>query len=175
MNNVSLLLGRIGIKFSDHGKKLFVLRLTEEGKRIFGWDFDYVSVGPNNTFTEAWTELQPEVPSDKPNLDRINYQWGLDLPAGTDEVIAVFNNSIFSHSGEYRHEIVLNSSLPLRSYLECDQKKALVIAPAAAAAAPAPVRVRPMRRRRLLTPRSTRTGALARTRMLVDFGNSRGR
>lgn len=109
--------GKIGIKFSHIAKSMFVLKLTDEGKRILGWELDYVSVGPNNTFATNYLTVvvDPLVPDEN--------HVTLALPAGTEDVLCVFNNSIFNH-GHYRHEIVLRTSLPLRDYLECDHTKA---------------------------------------------------
>ena len=43
--------GKIGFKFTSAGQRLFVLRLTDEGKRIFGWNHRYVALDANKQFT----------------------------------------------------------------------------------------------------------------------------
>ena len=96
---------------------MFVLKMTGEGKRILGWEGEYIAVGPNNTFYTNYLTVVVD-----PNVPDENHVT-LALPVGTDDVLCVFDNSVFNH-GHYRHEIVLRTSLPLRNYLECDQTKA---------------------------------------------------
>ena len=105
--------GRLAIKFSRSAQVLFVLKLTDEGKRIFGLttndgaDLDYVAVNANGTFAESYTDAIQEVV--------------IALPAGTESRICVFKNNIFSH-GRYRHEVAVLSSLPLNAFVEVDHR-----------------------------------------------------
>ena len=111
--------GRLAIKFSRSAQELFVLKLTDEGKRIFGLttndgvDLDYVAVNANGTFAEPYLAHGPP-PFFEPEVL-------LDLPAGTESRICVFKNNIFSH-GRYRHEVAVLSSLPLNAFVEVDQR-----------------------------------------------------
>lgn len=113
--------GRIGIKFSTEAIPMFVINLTSEGKRILGWGMDYLFVDVNNDFKEEY--LTWEVGGLPNNLDD-HYNVTSNVPANPKSVIGTFNNNIFNH-GHYRHEIVITTSLPLRTYLECDHRSAL--------------------------------------------------
>ena len=100
--------GKIGFRFSVDGVKLFVIRLTSEGKRIFGRTSNYIAVDNNGNFTLDYDVgiLLPQV--------------ALDLPAQiTDAYILICDNSLFSHIN-YRHELVLETSLPLDNTVEVD-------------------------------------------------------
>ena len=44
--------GRVGFKFTPDGQILFVLRLSDEGQRIFGWKHRYIALDENNKFTK---------------------------------------------------------------------------------------------------------------------------
>ena len=107
--------GRIGIKFSAEAIPMFALKLTTEGKRIFGWFDDFVVVDVDNMFRQNYLTLNVNVGE----LDTLNVT--CDAPANPAAVIGHFENNIFSHS-HYRHELVVRTSLPMRNYLECDQK-----------------------------------------------------
>ena len=116
--------GKIGIKFNSLGKSMFVLKLTAEGQRILGWDREFVVVDPTLTFSTNYLTEQAQTPADILAEEvRTNVTCGLNNT--DDTVICVFQNSIFNH-GSYRHEIVLRTSLPLRGYIECDQRKAFL-------------------------------------------------
>jgi len=102
--------GKIGFKFSVSGQKLFVLRMTDEGKRIFGWQHRYIAIDANGRFTPYVNDaglVMSTLPD--PNL--------------TEAIVGVMANSIFNH-GHYRHEIVVLTTLPLQQYVECDQNSA---------------------------------------------------
>jgi len=109
--------GKIGFKFTPNGQSLFVLRLSDEGKRIFGWDHRYIAMDANNrfspylTFAIAGGHNVGTVTSDIPD------------PNLTENVICFTRNPIFNH-GHYRHEIAVLCSLPLQQYVECDQNSA---------------------------------------------------
>ena len=112
--------GRIGFKFTPDGQKLFVLRLTDEGQRIFGWKHRYIAIDENKKFTEYFNiEIRNDGMGD--------YEMGLvssNLPAGvTESAVCVTENPVFNH-GHYRHEIAVLSTLPLQQYVECDQNNA---------------------------------------------------
>jgi len=103
--------GRVGFKFSPSGQKLFVLRLSAEGKRIFGWNHRYIAVDNQKRFT-AYINPAGQVISSLPN------------PNLTESIVCVTANSIFNH-GHYRHEIAVLATLPLQNYVECNQKTAI--------------------------------------------------
>ena len=114
--------GRIGIKFSAEAISMFVLHFTTEGKRILGWDKDFMAPDPNNDFRGEY--LIPifglgALPADLPE----HFDIALAVPEPAVAIIGTFDNSMFNH-GHYRHELVLRTSLPMRSYIECDQKSA---------------------------------------------------
>ena len=98
--------GRIGFKFSPSGQKLFVIRFSDEGKRIFGWGERYIAIDSLKTFT-SYLDGTGDVISSIPD------------PALTEAIVCVTPNSIFNHD-----EIAVMSSLPLQQYVECDQNNA---------------------------------------------------
>jgi len=102
--------GKIGFKFTSAGQRLFVLRLTDEGKRIFGWKHRYIALDANKQFT-------PYLDDDGVVIST------LPTPNLTESIVCVTANSIFNH-GHYRHEIAVLTSLPLQQYAECDQNSA---------------------------------------------------
>ena len=110
--------GRIGIKFSVEAVPMFVLHLTAEGKRILGWSKDFLAVDQNNGFSVAYTDFVPAAAAGD-GASSVT----LALPAAPTSIIGTFDNSVFNH-GHYRHELVLRTSLPMRNYVECDQKAA---------------------------------------------------
>ena len=113
--------GRIGIKFSAEAIQMFVLHLTAEGKRILGWNNDFMAVDVNNSFN---SEYLVENPDEQLHFcDVAQFNIATTIPANPVAIIATFDNSVFNH-GHYRHELVLRTSLPMRNYLECDQKSA---------------------------------------------------
>ena len=115
--------GRVGFKFTPDGQLLFVLRLSDEGQRIFGWKHRYIALDENSKFTEY---VRFEIRNDyEGGPDFILGTVVPDLPAGdlTDSAVCVTENSVFNH-GHYRHEIAVLSTLPLQQYVECDQDSA---------------------------------------------------
>jgi len=114
--------GRIGFKFTPNGQLLFVLRLTDEGQRIFGWKHRYIAIDANNRFTKY---VNLELEEDYFGNVREEGTVFSNLPAGvlTESVVCVTENSIFNH-GHYRHEIAVLTTLPLQQYVECDQDSA---------------------------------------------------
>jgi hypothetical protein len=100
--------GLLGIKFSPIGQMLFVIKLTAEGKRVFGRTQDYIAVDDNDQF------LMPYLDDDDVNLAT------LGLPA---DAVAYLVGNISKHMS-YRHEVVLTTSLPLRPTLACDKRNA---------------------------------------------------
>ena len=105
--------GRIGIKFTPASISQFVIKLTPEGKRILGWDLDYIAVDENSSFSSDYLYR-----TFQGNLDVV-----IDIPNITESLICVLNNSVFNH-GHYRHELSIVTTLPLQQYVECDQKSA---------------------------------------------------
>ena len=102
--------GKLGFRFSVDGLKLFVLKLTDEGKRIFGRTQRYVALDSQGLFDEKYF-------TDHPVLGLRVVE---DLPAAlTQSYIFFCANSMFSHVN-YRHELVLQTSLPLDTHVECD-------------------------------------------------------
>ena len=117
--------GRIGFKFTPHGQILFVLRLSDEGQRIFGWKHRYIAVDADNRFTKY---VHVETVEDfLGNLSDQGTVTSTPLNVGgaaqTESVVCVTENSVFNH-GHYRHEIAVLSTLPLQQYVECDQDSA---------------------------------------------------
>ena len=109
--------GKIGLKFTNDGFHMFVIKMTAEGKRIFGWGLDYIALDVNNTFDSVYLSGRTvQVGND-------NITVLIGEPTATQSVMCVFDNSIFNH-GHYRHEIAILTSLPMRNYLECDQRSA---------------------------------------------------
>ena len=115
--------GTIGIRFNSLGKSMFVLRLTPEGQRIFGWTREFVVVNPTNGFSTEYLTAQPQTPAEI-LADEQRYNVTCAPNAGTETLICVLPHSLFNH-GSYRHEVVLTTSLPLRNYMECDQRSAV--------------------------------------------------
>jgi hypothetical protein len=104
--------GKIGFSFSPAGLKMFVLRLTDEGMRIFAHTKRYIALDAAGTFNSVYSGPNPIVEEAL-----------IDLPAAvTDSFIYVADNSLFSHV-DYRHELVLQTSLPLDNTVECDTNR----------------------------------------------------
>ena len=103
--------GRIGFKFSPAAQTTYVIKLSAEGKRIFGW-IDYIAVDHLNSFEENYLY-------EHNGIQFVN----IAAPNLTEDIVCVVNNSVFNH-GHYRHELALVSTLPLQNYVECDQDKA---------------------------------------------------
>jgi len=100
--------GKIGFRFSVDGLRLFVIKLSDEGQRIFARTQRYIALDQNGQFNINYAVglLQPQANS--------------ALPAAvTEGYILVIDNSLFSHVN-YRHELVLQTSLPLNNSVECD-------------------------------------------------------
>ena len=105
--------GKLGFRFSVDGLKLFVLKLTDEGKRIFGRTQRYLALDSQGLFEENYEILNHPVVADGSFAIE-------DLPAAVTESYIFFcDNSMFSHVN-YRHELVLKTSLPLETHVECD-------------------------------------------------------
>lgn len=102
----------LGIKFSPMGQILFVLKLTAEGKRLFGRRLNYIAVDDNGQFLMPYLH---EVFLD----DHVN----LATPALPTDAVVYLVGNIANHMS-YRHEVVLTTSLPLRPTLACDKRNA---------------------------------------------------
>ena len=111
--------GRIAIKFSPEAAQMYVLLLTAEGQRILGWDKQHIAVDNNSEFKEEYTApVASFLPAVDHTLDVVS-----TAPALTESIICVLNNSVFNQ-GHYRHELVILATIPLRNYLECDNRTA---------------------------------------------------
>ena len=102
--------GKLGFRFSIEALKLFVIKLSDEGKRIFGRTQRYLALDDQGLFVEDYETEHPILGSTAI----------VDLPAQlTQPYIFFCTNSMFSHVN-YRRELVLNTSLPLETHVECD-------------------------------------------------------
>ena len=101
--------GHIGFKFNPVGQRLFVLKFTEEGQRIFGHQ-EYLAIDDNQQFE------MPYIVNDAVNLATL---------AEPDEPVICILSSVVQHLS-YRHEIVITTSLPMRNVLQCDQATASI-------------------------------------------------
>ena len=99
--------GRIGFKFSPNALSLFVLKLTEEGQRIFAHTDNYIAMDNNGQF-----ELSAYAPAGVVLFDLPN-------PMVAEPRLFFTTNSLFSHVN-YRHELVFETSLPVNNTVECD-------------------------------------------------------
>ena len=98
--------GRVGFYFTIAGLKLFFLDLTEEGRRVLGWSRRAVAADVALDFEADYiTDADPLAAFELP------------LAGALDNVFAYMDGSVFSHQ-TYRHEVVLNSSIPLQRKLE---------------------------------------------------------
>ena len=117
--------GKLGIAFSNDAQVLFVLNLTDKGKRIFGHTLDYLAVDDNSSFTTPYLNVVD------PDADPIVFQINSDIPAAPaapdvrQTVIQIFHDSIFSHL-HYRNELVIQTSLPLNNTVECANNKSFI-------------------------------------------------
>ena len=108
--------GNVGFYFSNDGAKLFVLKLTDHGKILFGETKPYIAVDANGLFRDVYN-VELNLVLDPPELDVTD----VDLPAALDTggYSHFLPQNMFSHV-QYRHELVLMSSLPLENTVECD-------------------------------------------------------
>jgi len=100
--------GKLGFKYTHVGSALFVLHLTEEGQRVFGFDNRYIAPDENSKMHLY--------------LDG-NYVRNDPPPGGAESVVFVSPNSIYSHN-EYRPEIAIMTSLPLIPYVDVQESSA---------------------------------------------------
>ena len=91
--------GRLGFKFGQDFQKLFLLKMTAEGQRIFGFK-EYLAIDNNG----GW---------DSDYLDPVNELPAFNLPAqGNLQTELVFTESVFPFV-DHRSELVVQCSLPL--------------------------------------------------------------
>jgi hypothetical protein len=102
--------GKIGFKFSTDGLSLFVLRLTDEGMRIFNHPLRYIALDAQGTFTSPYSGIVAPGVAEEALIA---------LPAALVPYVKYFDNSLFSHVN-YRRELVIQTSLPLQANVECD-------------------------------------------------------
>lgn len=90
--------GRLGFRFSVDFQKLFIVELTEEGQRIFGFK-QYLAIDANGRWHENYLDEDGEP--------------AFDLPAEADlQTQLVFTKSVFPFV-DHRSELVVQCSLPL--------------------------------------------------------------
>ena len=108
--------GKIGFYFSNDGVKLFVLKLTDRGKTLLGETKPYIAVDENGLFSDTYN-VELNLVLVPPELDVSD----VDLPGALDEggYSHLLPHNMFSHT-QYRHELVLTTSLPLENTVECD-------------------------------------------------------
>jgi hypothetical protein len=89
--------GRLGFKFTPDFQKFFVLKFTEEGRRIFGFK-DFLAIDNNGEWDSDYIQ------NDEP---------AYDLPPEADlQTEMVFTESVFPFV-DHRSELVVQMSLPL--------------------------------------------------------------
>ena len=101
--------GRLGFKFGVDFQKLFLLRFTEEGQRIFGFK-KYLAIDNNGNWDSDYfvSEFIPDFFGGE-----TVYYVPFDAPAAVDlQPQAVFTESIFPFV-DHRSELVVQCSLPL--------------------------------------------------------------
>ena len=109
--------GRLGIRFSEDGAKVFVLRLTDAGKHLFGKTRRYIAINVTEQFD---TGAEYDVTAAGVlSVCPLPAQAALTAAGGYE---TVFTKSLFSHLS-YRNELVLDTSLPLNTVVECDGNK----------------------------------------------------
>ena len=105
--------GRVGFRFTADAIKLFVIRLTDIGKRILGWPHRYIAWQPNGSFREPYMAVQAAA------------EVVVAPPAGAEEpstTVVYTDNSLYDHC-EYRHEIVISTDVPLPPVVQFTQDK----------------------------------------------------
>jgi len=113
--------GRIGIYFREDASKLFVLHLTEVGKRIFGTSQDWLGANAAGQFHQAPFYSHADNPYVPPAPISVTVS-ACPLPLDVADYEDVAPDSLFSHM-QYRHELVITTSLPLENTVECDQNR----------------------------------------------------
>jgi hypothetical protein len=110
--------GKIGFKFSADGLKLFVLKLTDDGQRIFNRTLRYIALDAQGTFESQYAAIVPPGVNEEALIDLRAETLAAPLVA----YVKYFDNSLFSHVN-YRRELVIQTSLPLQSNVECDTNR----------------------------------------------------
>ena len=98
--------GRIGFRFSKTGWTVFVIKLTDFAKHLFGFSEDFVAIDDTEQFG---TYLDNAV------LTQVQ----LDVPNSDEAYECIFDNCLFTHE-KYRHEIVVLTTLPVSNYIDCE-------------------------------------------------------
>ena len=104
--------GRLGFRFSVDALKLFVIDLTAEGRRVLGWPRRCVALDENGVFN-----LQ-----DYMAVGDDQTAFNLPAAAGLQDIECFMDGSVYSHN-TYRHEVVLNSSIPLERKIEFSNRE----------------------------------------------------
>ena len=108
--------GSVGFEFSVDGLKLFVIKFTELGKELFGYENDYLALGVNLAGVGVFEDYVDTngVPVVSFLTDAGNIQ--SSLPANLNEAhLHVFTKIIYLHN---RNEVVVETSLPLNTIVE---------------------------------------------------------
>jgi len=112
--------GRIGVYFREDAIKLFVLHLTEVGKRVFATKHEWLAPNAEGYFTQAPLYSHTDNLYVPPAPQSVTVSQCPLALAITDTLEYIARDSLFSHM-QYRHELVINTSLPLENAVECDQ------------------------------------------------------
>ena len=97
--------GNIFIQVGPFGHGI-VLHLTDEGRRIFGTENEYIAFDDTGNFY-PYVDATGDVLSGPYN--------------GADSTIKIFEKNAFKHN-KSRREIVLETTLPLQPYMFCDER-----------------------------------------------------
>jgi len=113
--------GRIGFHFREDACKLFVIRLTEAGKRVFGSEETFIAPNAAGQFhqTEFYSNEDNAYVPPAPQSVTVSPA-ALPLQISESGYVDVLDNSLFSHM-QYRHELVVMTSLSINNTIECDQ------------------------------------------------------
>ena len=107
--------GRIGFKFGVDFQKLFLLRFTEEGQRIFGFK-EYLAIDNNGGWNSDYF-VSEFIPYQFVGGET-HYNVAFDLPAVANlQTEMVFTESVFPFV-DHRSELVVQCSLPLSTTAE---------------------------------------------------------
>ena len=98
--------GRVSFLFSADVQKFLVLRFTEDGQRIFGTEQEFVAPNSDGTFVYARDLNGENIVAFGPSTS-------------DDEMEVIFKNNVFAHE-DLRHEIFINTTLPVTQYIECN-------------------------------------------------------
>ena len=111
--------GRVGFRFSEAASGQFVIKLTAAGKQLFGKisgvSKDYIAADVNGDFSKKYLVQDPVG-------EEGDFLVAIDPPTGAN--LCVMDNNVLNDSN-FRHEIVLHTSIPLQNYVEIVEKRAV--------------------------------------------------